>query len=403
MAALKPAPKAPAPASVSSGAAIQFIDLKAQQERIRPALDRAIARVLDHGQYIMGPEIGELEQRLASFTGARHAISCASGTDALLMILMAKGVGPGDAVICPAFTYTATPECIALLGATPVFADVLADTFNLDVDALPGALDAARKAGLRPRAIMAVDLFGQPADYDRLLPFAQEHDLFVVSDAAQSFGSTYKGRRAGTFGLATATSFFPAKPLGCYGDGGAIFTDDDALAEAMKSIRLHGKGSDKYDIVRVGINGRLDTLQAAILLEKLAIFEDEIAARQRVAQRYTAALHNVIKVPEVPTGLTSVWAQYTLTVPGGKRDALMKALAGRGIPTMVYYPRGLHEQTAYRDCPVAVGGVPVAARLPQEVLSLPMHPYLDEVTQGRVIAAVGEVLGEGLGLYDQTV
>ena len=393
MAALKPAPKAPAPASVPSEAAIQFIDLKAQQERIRPALDRAIARVLDHGQYIMGPEIGELEKRLAAFTGARHAISCASGTDALLMILMAKGVGPGDAVICPAFTYTATPECIALLGATPVFADVLADTFNLDVDALPGALDAARKAGLRPRAIMAVDLFGQPADYDRLLPFAHEHGLFVVADAAQSFGSTYKGRRAGTFGLATATSFFPAKPLGCYGDGGAIFTDDDTLADGMKSIRLHGKGSDKYDIVRVGINGRLDTLQAAILLEKLAIFEDEIVARQRVAQRYTAALHNVIKVPVVPAGLTSVWAQYTLTVSGGKRDGLMKALAGRGIPAMVYYPRGLHEQTAYRGCPVATGGVPVAARLPQDVLSLPMHPYLDEVTQDRVIAGVGEVLG----------
>ena len=388
MASLKPVPKGTGP----SDQPLPFIDLQAQQARIRPALDRAIARVLDHGQYIMGPEVGLLEKRLSAFTGAPHAISCASGTDALLIILMAKGIGVGDAVICPAFTYTATPECIALLGATPVFADVREDTFNLDVNALPAALEAARMAGLKPRAIMAVDLFGLPADYDALLPFAKEHGLFVVADAAQSFGAAYKGRRVGGFGLATATSFFPAKPLGCYGDGGAIFTGDDGLAEVMRSIRLHGKGDDKYDIVRVGINGRLDTMQAAILLEKLAIFEDEIAARQRVAQRYTAGLHNHVKVPEVPNGLNSVWAQYTLTIPAGKRDGLGKALAGRGIPTMVYYPRGLHEQTAYQHYPVASGGVPVSARLPREVLSLPMHPYLDQETQSRVIAAVAEGL-----------
>ena len=367
---------------------IPFIDLQAQQVRIRSALDRAIARVLDHGQYIMGAEVGLLEQRLAAFTGARHAISCASGTDALLIILMAKGIGPGDAVVCPAFTYTATPECIALLGATPVFADVLPGSFNLDPAALPGALVAARKAGLKPRAIMAVDLFGLPADYDSLLPFAREHSLFVVADAAQSFGASYRGRRVGGFGLATATSFFPAKPLGCYGDGGAIFTEDDGLADVMRSIRLHGKGDDKYDIVRVGINGRLDTLQAAILLEKLAIFDDEIAARQRVARRYSDGLHHVVKVPEVPSETTSVWAQYTLTIAGGKRDAVSKSLAARGVPTMVYYPRGLHEQTAYRHYPVATGGVPVATRLPREVLSLPMHPYLETATQDRIIAEV---------------
>ena len=384
MASSKPALKIAATAP----AAIPFIDLDTQQARIRPAIDRAIARVLDHGQYIMGPEVADLERRLAAFTGARHAISCASGTDALLVILMAKGIGPGDAVICPAFTYTATPECIALLGATPVFADVSAETFNLDPAKLGSAVGAARKAGLRPRAVMAVDLFGLPADYRALLPAAEAEGLFVVADAAQSFGARARGQRTGTFGLATATSFFPAKPLGCYGDGGAIFTDDDGLAEVMRSIRLHGKGGDKYDIVRVGINGRLDTLQAAILIEKLAIFEDEIAARQAVADRYSRGLRELGGTPGVPDGMASVWAQYTLTVPGGRRDGLAKALAAKGIPTMVYYPRGLHEQTAYRHHPLPEGGVPVATRLPRDVLSLPMHPYLDAATQDRIIAEV---------------
>ncbi len=376
----------------SANSPIAFIDLAAQQARIRPNLDRAIKKVLDHGQYIMGPEVGELERKLAAFTGARHAITVSSGTDALLMVLMAKGVGRGDAVICPAFTYTATPECIALLGATPVFAEVREDTFNLDANALPDALEAARRQGLKPRAIMAVDLFGQPADYDTILPFAREHDLFVVSDAAQSFGAAYKGRNVGTFGLATATSFFPAKPLGCYGDGGAVFTDDDKLADTMRSIRLHGKGDDKYDIVRVGINGRLDTMQAAILIEKLAIFDDEIRARQRIAERYTRSLDNLVATPHVPDGLSSVWAQYTIKLPAGKRDGVMKALADRGVPTAVYYPRGLQEQTAYKDCPVSIRGVEVATRLPREVLSLPMHPYLDEATQQRITEAVKDVL-----------
>ena len=386
MADLKPLPDREAP--------IPFIDLKAQQERIRPALDRAMARVLDHGQYIMGPEIGTFEARLAAFAGARQAISCASGTDALLIMLMANGIGPGDAVICPAFTYTATPECIALLGATPVFADVRPDTFNLDVDALAGALDAASKAKLKPRAVMVVDLFGLPADYTQLLPFARQHGLIVIADAAQAFGASHHGRRVGQFGQATALSFFPAKPLGCYGDGGAILTDDDGLAEVMRSIRLHGKGDDKYDIIRVGINGRMDTLQAAILLEKLAIFDDEIAARQRVAERYCAGLSDVVAVPAVPDGLNSVWAQYTLTVPDGKRDGLSKSLSARGVPTMVYYPRGLHEQTAYRHCPVSTFGVPVATRLARQVLSLPMHPYLDAATQDRIIGAVRTCLSE---------
>jgi dTDP-4-amino-4,6-dideoxygalactose transaminase len=270
----------------ASAGPISFIDLKAQQALIRDQIDAAITRVLDHGGYIMGPEVSALERDLSSFCGAKHSISCASGTDALLIVLMAKNIGPGDAVICPAFTYTATPEVIALLGATPVFADVSEDTFNLDPQSLPRAVDAAKKAGLKPRAIIAVDLFGHPADYDKILPFAEDHGLFVLSDSAQGFGGTLNGRKTGTFGLATATSFFPAKPLGCYGDGGAIFTDDDELAKIMRSIRLHGQGASKYDCARVGINGRLDTIQAAILIEKLKIFPREIALRQEVAARY---------------------------------------------------------------------------------------------------------------------
>ncbi|MGD9805569.1 MAG: DegT/DnrJ/EryC1/StrS family aminotransferase [Hyphomicrobiaceae bacterium] len=373
---------------------LPFIDLAKQQARIRDRLDKAVARVLDHGQYIMGPEVAELEAQLAKFSGARHALAVSSGTDALLVILMALGIGPGDAVICPAFTYTATPECIALLGATPVFAEVCEETFNIDVARLPDAVAAARKASLTPRAVMAVDLFGLPADYDALLKSAAEHGLQVISDAAQSFGASSHGRRVGTFGIATATSFFPAKPLGCYGDGGAILTDDDRLAEVMNSIRQHGKGGDKYDIVRVGINGRLDTVQAAVLLEKLAIFADEIERRQAVAERYTRALHNVVATPVVPDGLVSVWAQYTLRIADGKRDALAKALAARGVPTAVYYPRPLHHQTAYANCPIATSGVDVATRLSASVLSLPMHPYLEPADQDRVVDELRTALRE---------
>ena len=379
-------------ARIAPAAAISFIDLKAQQERIRPQINRALARVLEHGQYIMGPEVAELEARLAAYCDVKHAITCASGTDALLMIMMAKGIGPGDAVICPAFTYPATPEAIALLGATPVFCDVSADTFNIDVETLGSALESARRAGLAPRAIMAVDLYGLCADYDALLPIADAHGLFVISDAAQSFGAGYRGRKSGCFGLATATSFFPAKPLGCYGDGGAIFTDDDALASDLRSIRLHGKGADKYDIVRVGVNSRLDTMQAAILLAKLDIFPSEIEARQRVADRYSEGLHNIVTVPRVTAGLASVWAQYTIRVPEQQRDALMKRLAAVGVPTAVYYPRGLHEQPAYSHCPVGTTGVQVAASLAREVLSLPMHPYLSDATVDRIVGDVHEAM-----------
>jgi len=371
---------------------IALIDLETQQARIRDRLDRAIARVLDHGQYIMGPEVAELERRLAAFCGARHAIGCASGTDALLIALMAMGVGRGDAVICPAFTFTATPEVIALLGATAVFCDVDARSFNLDPAAVPAAAETARERGLTPKAVMPVDLFGQPADYRALLPVAEALGLQVLADAAQSFGAEAHGRKVGQIGHAAATSFFPAKPLGCYGDGGAVFTDDDALAEVMRSIRLHGRGGDKYDIVRVGVNGRIDTLQAAILIEKLAIFEDEIARRQEVARRYEAGLSNVVAVPRIPPGVTSVWAQYTIVVPDGRRDALAARLKAQGIATGVYYPRPLHEQPAYADHPLSKAGAPVSERLSREVLSLPMHPYLAPEQQDRVIAAIREAL-----------
>ena len=371
-----------------TGQPIEFVDLKAQQARIRPALDAAIKRVLDHGQYIMGPEIKSLEKDLASFCGAKHAISCSSGTDALMIAMMAKGVGPGDAVLCPAFTYTATPETVALLGASPVFVDVDPDTFNVDVTGLKAGLDAAIRHGLTPKAVIAVDLFGLPADYRSAEKFAAEHGLWVLADAAQSFGAGIDNRKVGTMGAITATSFFPAKPLGCYGDGGAIFTDDDALADIMRSIRLHGKGDDKYDIVRIGLNGRLDTMQAAILIEKLKIFADEIEARDQVARRYSQALARHAKVPRVPSGASSVWAQYTLTIPAGRRDGVAKTLKEAGVPTMVYYPRPVPAQEAYRHYPVAEGGVPVSERLPGEVLSLPMHAYLGEAAQHRIVEAL---------------
>jgi dTDP-4-amino-4,6-dideoxygalactose transaminase len=350
--------------------------------------------VLAHGRYIMGPEVAELEAQLAAFCGARHAISCASGTDALALALMAKGIGPGDAVLVPAFTFVATAEPVAWLGAVPVFVDVLEDTFNVDPAGLEQGVRAAEAAGLRPRAVIAVDLFGQPAAYDAIEEICTRHGLWLLADAAQSFGASWRERRVGTLAPVTATSFFPAKPLGCYGDGGCVLTDDDDLAEAMRSLRIHGQGEDKYDNVRIGVNGRLDTLQAAILLEKLTIFADEIAARQVVAARYNEGLQEVARVPRTVAGATSVWAQYTLRIEDGSRDALAGALKAQGIPTAVYYPKPLHRQSAYRGFPVAGNGVPVAERLSDEVLSLPMHPYLEATTQARVIDALRQALTE---------
>lgn len=388
------------PSSVHKPAAapvkkIALIDLKAQQDLIRADVDAAIARVLDHGQYIMGPEVAELERQLAAHTGAKHAISCASGTDALLMAMMAKGIGPGDAILCPAFTYTATPETIALIGASPVFVDVDPETFNISVAGLAAGVETAKGAGLKPRAVIAVDLFGLPADYAAIQAFADEAGLWILADAAQSFGASIGTRKVGTFGLASATSFFPAKPLGCYGDGGAIFTDDDALADLLRSIRLHGKGSHKYDAARIGINGRLDTIQAAVLIEKLKIFPNEVAARQKVAARYQAGLEKTVDVPRVQQGTTSVWAQYTLRVGAGRRDALAAALKADGIPTEVYYPKGLHEQPAYRHFPVSSAGVANSERLSREVISLPMHPYLTEETQAFIVEKARKALAAG--------
>jgi dTDP-4-amino-4,6-dideoxygalactose transaminase len=371
---------------------IPFIDVAAQRRRLGGAVDEAIARVLAHCQFINGPEVRALEAELAAFCGARHAVACSNGTDALRLVLMAWGIGPGDAVICPAFTFCATAEVVALAGATPVMADVRGDTFNLDPESCERAVTAAKRLELTPRAIIPVDLFGLPADHDAIAAVAAAHGLVVLDDAAQSFGATYKGRKLGTLATATATSFFPAKPLSCYGDGGAIFTDDNALAARLRSLRVHGEGADKYDAAYVGLTGRLDTIQAAVLLEKLKIFADEIVARNAVAQRYAAGLAGFVTVPRVGNDATSVWAQYTIRLAPGRRDALAAALKGQGIPTGIYYAKPLHRQAAYCGFPMAAGGAPVAERLAEEVISLPMHAYLEPTVQDRIITAVGDAL-----------
>jgi dTDP-4-amino-4,6-dideoxygalactose transaminase len=373
---------------------VPFIDLGAQRRRLGKSIDEAVSRVLAHCQFINGPEVTQLEAALAAFSGAKHVVTCASGTDALLMVLMAKGIGRGDAVLCPSFTFCATGEAVALTGATPVFVDVDEATFNIDANSLKRGIATASRLGLKPRAVIPVDLFGQSADHDAIGAIAEAEGLFVLDDAAQAFGASYKGRRLGTLGLVTATSFFPAKPLGCFGDGGAIFTDDAELAATLRSVRVHGQGSDKYDNVRLGLTGRLDTMQAAILIEKLKIFEDEIAARNQVAERYAQGLGNVVSVPRVASGCTSVWAQYTIRLPkGSDRDGFAAALKAQGIPTAIYYPKSMHQQTAYRDFPVAAGGLPASESLSGDVISLPMHAYLDGPTQERIVRAVRAALG----------
>ncbi len=372
---------------------VPFIDIGAQRRRLGKSIDEAVGRVLAHCQFVNGPEVAALEQALAEFSGAQHVVSCASGTDALLMVLMAENIGRGDAVLCPSFTFCATGEAVALTGATPVFVDVDEATFNMDAASLKSGIATARKLGLTPRAVIPVDLFGQSADHDAISEVAEAEGLFVLDDAAQGFGASYKGRRLGTFGRATATSFFPAKPLGCYGDGGAIFTDDAALAERLRSIRVHGQGADKYDNVRLGLTGRLDTVQAAVLLEKLKIFDEEIAARNEAAERYSRGLGNIVTVPHLAAGCTSVWAQYTIRLPRGvDRDGFAADLKAKGVPTAIYYPKSMHQQTAYRDFPAAEGGLACSERLSADVISLPMHAYLDEMAQERVIAAVRSAL-----------
>ena len=366
---------------------IAFIDLQQQRRRLGAPLDAAIRAAVEGGQWILGPQVAQLERELAAWAGVKHAIACANGTDALLLVLRAWDVGPGDAVFVPAFTFAASGEVVVLAGATPVFVDVLPDTFNMDPASLEAAIDLVKRDGkLAPKVVMPVDLFGQPADYRTLEPIARRAGLKLLCDTAQGFGGLLDGRRAGAIGEAAATSFFPAKPLGCYGDGGACFTNDDGLKDLLLSIRMHGQGSDRYEHVRVGLNSRLDTIQAAILIEKLKIFDDEIEQRNVVAGRYNRAFagSNKIVTPRVIEGAVSTWAQYTLQVDNrAEFQANMKAA---GIPTAVYYPIPLSRQKAYAHYP----SVPtqVSEKLAQKVVSLPMHPYLDEATQDRVIAAV---------------
>jgi dTDP-4-amino-4,6-dideoxygalactose transaminase len=372
---------------------IAFIDLQEQRRRLGAPLNQAIMNAVEGGQWVMGPQVAEFEKRLAEFAGVKHVIACANGTDALLIILRAWGVGPGDAVFVPAFTFAASAEVVALVGATPVFVDVFEDTYNIDPASLDAAVAMVRRDGkLRPRVVMPVDLFGQSADYEALEPVVRREKLLMLCDAAQGFGATYQGNRCGGIGDAAATSFFPAKPLGCYGDGGASFTNDDALADLLRSIRIHGQGEDKYENVRIGVNSRLDTIQAAILLEKLKIFPQEIEMRDRVARRYSEKLgrSNRIVVPRVIDNAVSTWAQYTIQVPD--RDRLAADLKAKGIPTAIYYPTPLSKQKGYAHFPSA--GTPVSEKIAKTVISLPMHPYLDEATQDRIVEAVLQSVGQ---------
>lgn len=368
---------------------MDFIDLKAQQKRIKGQLDARIQKVLAHGNYIMGPEVKELEERLAAYVGVKHAVSCASGTDALLMALMALGIGPGDAVFTTPFTFVATAEVISFLRATPVFVDIDPRTYNIDPAKLEQAVQTIKtqNSNLVPKAIIPVDLFGLPADYDAIEKIARDHGLFVIEDAAQSFGAEYKGKKTCSFGNIGCTSFFPAKPLGCYGDGGMCFTDDDALAEILDSIRIHGKGSDKYENVRIGINGRMDTLQAAVLLAKFDIFPEEIELRQGVAARYTSFLSSGYApvTPHIPEGFRSAWAQYSILAKNGAdRVLFMDRLKAADIPTAIYYPIPLHLQTAFAYLGYRPGAFPFSEDAAGRIFSLPMHPYLDEATVKRI-------------------
>ena len=359
--------------------AIPFVDVKAQFARVKTDMDARIAAVMDHCKFILGPEVVELEGQLAQFAGVDHCISVSSGTDALLIVLMAEGVGPGDAVFLPTFTYTATAEVVLLLGAHPIFVDVDPDTYNIDPEHLLAQIKSVRTAGkLRPKAIIAVDLFGLPADFARIGAIAAAENLVLLDDAAQGFGGAIGNQRIGAVAPYTATSFFPAKPLGCAGDGGAIFCHDADKAALMRSIRFHGVGSDPYDVQRVGLNGRLDTLQAAILLSKLTIFEAELAEREALSRIYDQRLKGIVPTPARPAGLHYAWAIYTIRVQN--RDKLRKYLTDQGVPTAVYYPKPMHFQTAYQAYGDGPGSCPVAERLSGEVMSLPMHPYIDEAT-----------------------
>ncbi len=354
---------------------MQFIDLAAQYQSSKEKIDERIHRVLEHGQYIMGPEVSELERNLEDYLGVKHAITCGNGTDALTLAMMALGIKDGDAVFCPTFTFFASAEAIAFHNATPIFVDSDTDTFNICPDDLERRIERVISEGvLTPKAIMAVDLFGLPADYKRIEAIAKKYDLKVIEDAAQGFGGSINGRKSGSFGDIATTSFFPAKPLGCYGDGGAVFTDNDDIAEVIRSLRVHGKGIDKYDNVRIGMNSRLDTIQAAILLEKLVMFDDELIKRNIAAESYNSNLDVTYKIPYVPSGYFSSWAQYT--VQAEDRVAAMEKFKKQGIPTVIYYKTCMHQQTAFKHLGYSDTDFPVASYLSDHVFSLPMHPYL---------------------------
>jgi dTDP-4-amino-4,6-dideoxygalactose transaminase len=389
---------------------MQFIDLAAQQKRIRARIEANIQEVLDHGRYIMGPEIERLETRLAEYVGVRHALSCSSGTDALLLALMALGVGPGDAVITTPFTFIATAEVISLLGAVPVFVDIEPTAFNLDPAKLEKAIAAlkARDPSLHPlpeplrgksprtrlRGVMPVDLFGLPADYDLIGSIARENGLFVVEDSAQAFGAEYKGKKACGLASIGCASFFPAKPLGCYGDGGMCFTEDDDLQDVMVSLRVHGQGANKYDNLRIGINGRLDSIQAAVLLAKFEIFPEEMELRQTVAERYTRLLWESdapLVGPVVPDGYKSAWAQYSvLAEDEAHRERLLSHMKKAGIPYAIYYQKPLHLQEAFKDLGYGKRDFPVSEAMSRRIFSLPMHPYLAPEEQERIVACLSE-------------
>ena len=364
---------------------MDFIDLKKQQEKIRKKIEKRIQSVLNHGKYIMGPEVFELEEKLAQYVGVKYCISCSSGTDALLIPLMAKNIGPGDAVITTPFTYIATSEVISLLGAEPVFVDIYPTTYNINSERVEDALDLAKKKGLRPKAIISVDLFGLPARYRILEKIAKKHDIFLIEDAAQGFGGKIRNRLAGSFGHVASTSFFPAKPLGCYGDGGSIFTDNEELAHKIRSIRVHGSGKDKYENIRIGLNGRLDTIQAAILIEKLEIFDKELKLRNKIASYYTKNITSRIQKPYVPKNYVSSWAQYSLVASSEQdRKDILSSLKSSNIPSMIYYKIPLHLQHVFKNLGYCTGDFPLSEKIAKRIFSLPMHPYLLEAEQEKI-------------------
>ncbi|MBU0994484.1 MAG: DegT/DnrJ/EryC1/StrS family aminotransferase [Proteobacteria bacterium] len=374
---------------------MQFIDLKAQFKSIEADVQQKINTVLEHGQFIMGPEINELEDQLAKYTGVKHAVSCSSGTDAILLALMALGAGPGDAIFTSPFTFIATAEVISLLGATPVFVDIDPLTYNIDPAKLEATIVKFKNTALTPRGIIAVDLFGLPADYDLINIIAKNHDLYVIEDGAQSFGADYHGKKSCSMADIACTSFFPAKPLGCFGDGGMCFTDDDNLAKVMQSLRVHGKGSHKYDNERIGINGRLDTLQAAILLSKFSIFPKELKKRENAAKQYTelfSSSRNQLSIPVTVNGYRSVWAQYSILAKDEAHRALIQsALKENDIPTAIYYPKPLHLQTAFKYLGYKEGDFPVSEDCSKRIFSIPMHPYLEWEDQKKIADIINQL------------